>query len=66
METQDEGDAEAVASPRDIIYTEPAKIEKDEHHPDVLYKLDLRYRCVRLSLIDDFVILLFFFLKDKV
>ncbi|XP_062083609.1 probable glutamyl endopeptidase, chloroplastic isoform X2 [Humulus lupulus] len=42
VETQDGGDAKVEASPRDIIYTQPAKPLNSEE-PEILHKLDLRY-----------------------
>ncbi|XP_021839183.2 probable glutamyl endopeptidase, chloroplastic [Spinacia oleracea] len=42
VETQDGGDAKVEASPRDIIYTQPAEASEGEE-PTVLHKLDLRY-----------------------
>lgn len=41
-ETQDGGDAKVEASPRDIIYSQPAEPHENEQ-PTVLHKLDLRY-----------------------
>lgn len=41
-ETQDGGDAKVEASPRDIIYSQPAEPHENER-PTVLHKLDLRY-----------------------
>ncbi|XP_019160217.1 PREDICTED: probable glutamyl endopeptidase, chloroplastic isoform X3 [Ipomoea nil] len=41
-ETQDGGDAKVEASPRDIIYSQPAEPHESEQ-PTVLHKLDLRY-----------------------
>lgn len=42
VETQDGGDAKVEASPRDIVYTQPAEASEDEQ-PAILHKLDLRY-----------------------
>lgn len=42
VETQDGGDAKVEASPRDIVYTQPAEASADEQ-PTILHKLDLRY-----------------------
>lgn len=41
-ETQDGGDAKVEASPRDIVYTEPAE-PSDGETPLILHQLDLRY-----------------------
>ena len=43
VEAQDGGDANIEVSPRDIVYTEPAEPLNAEK-PQVLLKLDLRYR----------------------
>ncbi|PON61711.1 Peptidase [Parasponia andersonii] len=42
VETQDGGDAKVEASPRDIIYTQPAE-PLDGEELEILHKLDLRY-----------------------
>ncbi|KAK7396967.1 hypothetical protein VNO78_18131 [Psophocarpus tetragonolobus] len=42
VETQDGGDAKVEASPRDIIYTQPAEPLEGEQ-PTILHKLDYRY-----------------------
>lgn len=42
VETQDEGDAKAEVTPRDIVYTESAE-PADGEEPEILHKLDLRY-----------------------
>lgn len=41
-ETQDGGDAKVEVTPRDIIYTQPAKPLEGEK-PAILHQLDLRY-----------------------
>jgi hypothetical protein len=43
VETQDGGDANIEVSPRDIVYMEPAE-PLDGEKPQVLLKLDFRYR----------------------
>jgi hypothetical protein len=43
VEAQDGGDANVEVSPRDIVYMEPAEPLNGEK-PQVLVKLDLRYR----------------------
>ena len=43
VEAQDGGDANIEVSPRDIVYTKPAEPLNAEK-PQVLLKLDLRYR----------------------
>ncbi|KAH9318747.1 hypothetical protein KI387_020516, partial [Taxus chinensis] len=47
-ETQDGGDAKMDVSPRDIIYTQPAEPLPGKE-PEVLHKLDLRYRGISWS-----------------
>ncbi|KAM6579330.1 hypothetical protein CsatA_003104 [Cannabis sativa] len=42
VETQDGGDAKVEASPRDIVYIQPAEPLNGEE-PEILHKLDLRY-----------------------
>lgn len=43
VETQDGGDAKVEVCPRDIIYTQPAEPVEGEE-PEILHKLDLRFR----------------------
>ncbi|KAH9750557.1 putative glutamyl endopeptidase [Citrus sinensis] len=45
VETQDGGAAKVEVSPRDIIYTQPAEPVEGEE-PEILHKLDLRFRGV--------------------
>ncbi|KAH9684767.1 putative glutamyl endopeptidase [Citrus sinensis] len=45
VETQDGGDAKVEVCPRDIIYTQPAETVEGEE-PEILHKLDLRFRGV--------------------
>ncbi|KAH9318847.1 hypothetical protein KI387_020616, partial [Taxus chinensis] len=47
-ETQDGGDAKLDVSPRDIVYTQSAEPQPGEE-PEVLHKLDLRYRGISWS-----------------